>query len=104
VVDDRLIYDDSIASADERTAITDKLALLDSAIDAEKARGKAEDERVAAENKRVEAEKTRTTFTPSVSEDGVLSWTNDKGLENPAPVSLIQSVLNKIPQAEGGLF
>lgn len=28
------------------------------------------------------------TFTPSVSSDGVLSWTNDKGLENPAPVNI----------------
>jgi len=28
------------------------------------------------------------TFTPSVSEDGVLSWTNDKGLDNPAPVNI----------------
>ena len=28
------------------------------------------------------------TFTPSVSADGVISWTNDGGLENPAPVSI----------------
>lgn len=28
------------------------------------------------------------TFTPSVSEDGVISWTNDKGLENPEPVNI----------------
>lgn len=28
------------------------------------------------------------TFTPSVSEDGVLSWTNDKGLPNPEPVDV----------------
>ena len=28
------------------------------------------------------------TFIPSVSNDGILSWTNDKGLENPAPVSI----------------
>lgn len=28
------------------------------------------------------------TFTPSVSSDGVLSWTNDGGLENPTPVSV----------------
>lgn len=27
-------------------------------------------------------------FTPSVSSDGVLSWTNDGGLENPDPVSV----------------
>lgn len=28
------------------------------------------------------------TFTPSVSEDGVLSWSNDKGLANPASVNI----------------
>lgn len=28
------------------------------------------------------------TFTPAVSSEGVLSWTNDKGLENPAPVNI----------------
>jgi hypothetical protein len=28
------------------------------------------------------------TFTPSMDEDGVLSWTNDRGLENPQPVNL----------------
>lgn len=28
------------------------------------------------------------TFTPSVSQDGVISWTNDKGLENPSPVNI----------------
>lgn len=28
------------------------------------------------------------TFTPSVSEDGILSWENDKGLENPPPVNI----------------
>jgi len=29
------------------------------------------------------------TFTPAVGEDGTLSWTNDKGLENPAPVNIM---------------
>ena len=28
------------------------------------------------------------TFTPSVAADGTLSWTNDGGLENPAPVNI----------------
>lgn len=36
------------------------------------------------------------TFTPSVSEAGVLSWTNDKGLPNPDPVNI------KGPPGEGG--
>ena len=29
-----------------------------------------------------------TTFTPTVSEDGVLSWTNDGGKPNPEPVNI----------------
>lgn len=36
------------------------------------------------------------TFTPSVSEDGTLSWTNDKGLDNPASVNIMG------PQGETG--
>ena len=28
------------------------------------------------------------TFTPSVSEEGDLSWSNDKGLDNPATVNI----------------
>ena len=28
------------------------------------------------------------TFTPFISSDGIISWTNDGGLENPAPVSI----------------
>lgn len=36
------------------------------------------------------------TFTPHVSEDGTLSWTNDKNLKNPAPVNI------RGPQGEPG--
>ncbi len=39
-----------------------------------------------------------TTFTPAVSEDGVLSWTNDGGKPNPEPVNI------KGPQGEDGAF
>ena len=35
-----------------------------------------------------EAGEDGATFTPSVSSDGTLSWTNDKGLPNPAPVNI----------------
>ena len=31
---------------------------------------------------------TGTTYTPSVSEDGTLSWTNDGGKQNPAARNL----------------
>ena len=64
------------------------------------------------------------TFTPSVSEEGVLSWTNDKDLPNPAPVNikgpkpvkgtdyfteadkaeLVNSVLNSLPTWSGGAY
>lgn len=39
---------------------------------------------------------TGATFTPSVSEEGNLSWTNDHGLQNPVPVNI------KGPQGEKG--
>lgn len=29
------------------------------------------------------------TFTPHISNDGIISWTNDKGKENPEPVNII---------------
>ena len=32
--------------------------------------------------------KDGATFTPSLSEEGLLSWTNDQGLQNPAAVSI----------------
>lgn len=37
----------------------------------------------------VEALEDGTTFTPHVSEDGTLSWTNDGGLDNPDPVNIM---------------
>ena len=42
-----------------------------------------------------------TTFTPSVSEDGVLSWTNDGGKANPEPVNIKGP---QGPQGKGGSF
>ena len=35
------------------------------------------------------------TFTPHVSDDGVISWTNDKGLPNPKPVELTAGLNGK---------
>lgn len=46
------------------------------------------------------------TFTPSVSTDGVLSWTNDKKLPNPSPVNIKGPKGDKGdtgPQGEQGL-
>lgn len=37
------------------------------------------------------------TFTPSVSAAGMLSWENDGGKENPAPVDLVAAVIAALP-------
>lgn len=45
-----------------------------------------------------------TTFTPSVSDAGVLSWENDGGKENPESVDLVAAVLNALPTWDGGSY
>ena len=45
---------------------------------------------------------TGTTFTPSVSADGTLSWTNDGGKENPASVNIKGPQGEQGPQGEPG--
>lgn len=50
-------------------------------------------ERLSEESGRADG----ATFTPSVSEDGVLSWTNNKGLENPASVNIKGSDGGSVP-------
>ncbi len=42
------------------------------------------------------------TFTPSVTEDGVLSWTNDRGLDNPESVNIKGPKGDTGPQGEQG--
>ena len=42
------------------------------------------------------------TFTPSVSADGTLSWTNNKGLTNPEPVNIKGSQGETGPQGPAG--
>lgn len=37
------------------------------------------------------------TFTPAVSPEGVISWTNDMGLANPESVNLVSAVLSALP-------
>ena len=43
-----------------------------------------------------------TTFTPSVSADGTLSWTNDGGKENPTSVNIKGPKGAQGPQGEPG--
>lgn len=90
------------AKAAEADRVTAELARLS----AERARSDAESARVSAEKVRANAEAARAktigdfeekvadgffdgaTFEPFVSDDGLLSWTNDKGLPNPETVSV----------------
>lgn len=41
-----------------------------------------------------------TTFIPSVSDGGVISWTNNGGLDNPEPANLVEAVLNALPNGD----
>lgn len=47
---------------------------------------------------------TGTTFTPSVSSDGVISWTNDGGKPNPQSIDLVDAVLDALPTWTGGAY
>jgi hypothetical protein len=42
-----------------------------------------------------------TTFYPAVSAEGVISWTNDGGKENPDPVDLVAAVISALPVYNG---
>ena len=42
------------------------------------------------------------TFIPNISEDGVISWTNDKGLINPEPIKIIGPEGPQGPQGPKG--
>lgn len=75
-----------LVETDEPVQADDRLPILDNLIE--------------ETNKVIEASKNGefdgATFTPSVSEDGDLSWSNDKGKENPPTVNI------KGPQGEPG--
>lgn len=47
---------------------------------------------------------TGAVFTPSVSVSGILSWTNNGGLNNPDSFDIVSAVLNELPIAEEGQF
>ena len=42
-----------------------------------------------------------TTFYPTVSTQGVISWTNDGNKENPTPVDLVNAVISALPVYNG---
>ena len=45
-----------------------------------------------------------TTFTPSVSNAGVISWSNDGGKQNPQSVYLVAAVIAALPTWNGGNY
>lgn len=47
---------------------------------------------------------TGARYTPIVSGDGVLSWTNNGDLENPDPFNVVSAVLSALPAAEEARF
>jgi len=48
--------------------------------------------------------KTGAVFTPSVSSAGVLSWSNNGGLSNPASVDLAAAVIAALPSADSQAY
>lgn len=91
---------DVVPSIEDILQQMDSLAQLgENVSEAESLRVQAESERVEAEQKRDEAVAQivqnaesgvydGATFTPAVSAEGVISWTNDKGLANPQSVNI----------------
>lgn len=91
---------------DAKEAEEARVAAETARANAETARASAETARASAETARAAAETEReavidelegkvadgffdgATFTPSVSVDGLISWSNDKGLANPGTVSI----------------
>ena len=70
---------------------------MQSLIDAANAEtGKGDTDLTAAVQSLISEPGAAATFTPSVSADGTLSWTNNKGLTNPEPVNI------KGPQGPAG--
>lgn len=53
---------------------------------------------------RGEKGETGATFTPDVSVDGIISWSNDKNYINPASVNLVDAVIAALPSAIGVSF
>lgn len=81
--------------------LTDKDTVLGgdvSALEEDVAKLKDEDSKLSDRIQAIEDDPARdgVTFTPSVSEDGTLSWTNDGGLDNPERVNI------QGPQGEKG--
>lgn len=111
IISDSIICDDDVSPEDSKVIILNeliqKVTELDSSVtENENLRESNEQTRISNENTRIENETARqeyvtqlkkdvelgnldgATFTPYVSESGDLSWTNNKGLENPTTVNI----------------
>lgn len=111
IISDSIICDDDVSEDDSKVIILNeliqKVTELDSSVtENENLRESNEQTRISNENTRIENENAReeyikglkkdvelgnldgATFTPYVSESGDLSWTNNKGLENPTTVNI----------------
>ena len=47
---------------------------------------------------------TGPVFTPNITLDGYLCWTNDGGLPNPEPVDMVTTIINALPLIDGVRF
>ena len=111
IISDSIICDDDVSEDDPKVIILNELIqkvndLNTEVTESESVRESNEETRVSNEETRVNNENAReeyikglkkdvelgnldgATFTPSVSENGDLSWTNNKGLENPTTVNI----------------
>lgn len=68
------------------------------------ASGKIPNERLSDEIVNGSGGGNGVTFTPSVSEDGVISWTNDGNLENPTPTNIKGAKGDKGERGSSGVY
>ena len=110
-ISDSIICDDDVSEDDPKVIILNELIqkvndLNTEVTESEATRESNEQTRISNENTRISNETARqeyvtqlkkdvelgnldgATFTPQVSENGDLSWTNNKGLENPETVNI----------------
>ena len=76
------------ASADASAASQFKADTIEYANSAKADADRAEEAANRAETAVGTPGENGATFTPNVSDEGIISWTNDKGLENPTPVNI----------------
>ena len=93
IISDSIICDDDVSPEDSKVVILNELIQKVTELNTEITENEAtrrsnEETRISNENTRIENETAGATFTPYVSESGDLSWTNNKGLENPTTVNI----------------